>query len=135
MPEIIQNSALLTPYNTDATPRFKRDLGSKSKRNVLVCRGHGDLYKGVIDGDYRTITTIWRTALTPFKNITDSQVVESGGVYWIQDKKIPFGRYRGNPLKRLGKDEELKKTRGVDAPDKKKPASVGERSWLLKMIR
>ena len=60
--------------------------------------------KSVIDGDYHTITTIWRTALKAFENCRDSQVQESGGVYWIQDKAIPFERYLGNPLKRLGKD-------------------------------
>ena len=31
--------------------------------------------------------------------------MEYGGVYWVQDKSIPFQSYRATPLKRLGKDK------------------------------
>ena len=36
--------------------------------------------------------------------MTDEQVVESEGFWWIKDKSVPFSQYLGNPLKRLGKD-------------------------------
>lgn len=58
-----------------------------------------------IDGRYHTFTTIWRTHLIPFPNLNDTQVVEYQGYHWIQDKKIPFKSYHGNPLKRLAKDK------------------------------
>lgn len=58
-----------------------------------------------IDGQYHTFTTIWRTHLTPFPNLKDSQVVKYKDYHWVHDKKIPFESYYGNPLKRLGKDK------------------------------
>ena len=61
--------------------------------------------KAVIDGQYHKFTTIWRTHLVPLPEVTDLQVVESEGRYWIQDLSVPFSSYRGNPLKRLGKDQ------------------------------
>lgn len=57
-----------------------------------------------IDGRYHTLTTEWRTELRPLDSVRDSQVIESEGYYWIQDKSIPFDQYFGNPLKRLDKD-------------------------------
>ncbi len=60
--------------------------------------------KDAIDGKYHTYTSIWRTHLVPKDGVTDSQVAEYDGFWWIQDKSIPFATYRGNPLKRLGKD-------------------------------
>ena len=56
------------------------------------------------DGEYHTFTTEWRTRLIPMPGIRDDQVVEHLGYWWIQDKAVPFERYLGNPLKRLGKD-------------------------------
>lgn len=56
----------------------------------------------VTDGAYHTFTMEWRTALNPIDGITDAQVVESEGYWWIQDKNVPYDRYVGNPLKRLG---------------------------------
>ncbi|MGC4015236.1 MAG: hypothetical protein QM755_12080 [Luteolibacter sp.] len=56
----------------------------------------------MIDGQYHTLTTEWRTGLVPLAGVTDSQVLESGGFYWVQDKAISFNSYYGNPLKRLG---------------------------------
>ncbi len=90
-------------------PEFgkKQDLEKGLYNTFLNHKGESLTFptKSVIDGDYHTITTIWRTALKPFENITDSQVAEFGGFYWVQDKSIPFERYLGNPLKRLGKDK------------------------------
>ena len=57
------------------------------------------------DGKYHTFTTEWRTKLQPMPGITDQQVVEHEGFWWVQDKNIPFEQYAGNPLKRLAKDE------------------------------
>jgi hypothetical protein len=58
--------------------------------------------KDVADGKYHTFTSIWRTHLVPMDEVTDHDVVESGGFWWIQNKSIPFSDYRGNPLKRVG---------------------------------
>ncbi|WP_052572896.1 glycoside hydrolase family 16 protein [Haloferula sp. BvORR071] len=60
--------------------------------------------KPMIDGQYHTLTTEWRTKLVPIDGVTDAQVAEKDGFHWVQDKAIPFNRYLGNPLKRLGKD-------------------------------
>jgi hypothetical protein len=57
-----------------------------------------------IDGKYHTYTTDWRTTLTPI-DLTDEQVVEAEGYWWVKDKAVPFHTYWGNPLKRLGKDK------------------------------
>ena len=59
---------------------------------------------GAADGRYHTYTTEWRTGLVPIKGVKDSQVAKAKGFYWIQDKAVDFGRYFGNPLKRLGRD-------------------------------
>jgi hypothetical protein len=56
------------------------------------------------DGRYHTLTTEWRTRLQPLAGITDAQVVESMGYWWICDATVPFERYLGNPLKRLDRD-------------------------------
>lgn len=60
--------------------------------------------KPMIDGEYHTLTTEWRTKLVPIAGVTDAQVAEKHGFHWVQDRTIPFNRYFGNPLKRLGKD-------------------------------
>jgi hypothetical protein len=57
-----------------------------------------------IDGKYHTYTTDWHTKLVELDGVTDKQVVESEGFWWVQDKSVSFDRYLGNPLKRLGKD-------------------------------
>ncbi len=57
------------------------------------------------DGKYHIFTTEWTTQLKPFPNLTDDQVVEHEGYYWIRDKSIPFDTYLGNPLKKMGPDE------------------------------
>ena len=61
--------------------------------------------RAAIDGKYHTYTTIWRTHLVPLAQVTDKQVTKYANYYWVQDKSIPFASYRGNPLKRLGKDK------------------------------
>ncbi len=58
--------------------------------------------KAAIDGQYHTFTTIWRTELVPIHDISDRQVAEYNGYWWIQDKAVPYEKYRGQPLKRLG---------------------------------
>lgn len=55
-----------------------------------------------IDGRYHTFTTIWRTQQTPLADIRDDQVAKYDGYYWVQDVNIPFEKYRGNPLTKLG---------------------------------
>ena len=70
-------------------------------------RHHPEFFdvRGAADGQYHTYTTEWRTKLEPLAGITDAQVVEHGGYWWVQDKAVPFDRYLGNPLKRLGRDD------------------------------
>lgn len=60
--------------------------------------------KGVVDGQYHTFSSIWRTHLVVLDGVSDNQVVKSGDFWWVQDKSISFSKYRGNPLKRLAKD-------------------------------
>jgi hypothetical protein len=36
--------------------------------------------------------------------VTDAQVLEREGFWWIADKAVPFERYLGNPLKRVGEN-------------------------------
>lgn len=57
-----------------------------------------------IDGRYHTLTTEWRTTLEPLDGVTDGQVAEHKGYRWVCDESVPFERYLGNPLKRLGPD-------------------------------
>lgn len=54
------------------------------------------------DGHYHTFTTEWTTRLQPMDGVTDDQVVQAEGFWWVQDAAIPFARYSGNPLKKLG---------------------------------
>lgn len=56
----------------------------------------------IADGEYHTYTTDWRTELREISDVTDGQVVEFEGYWWVADKAIAFERYLGNPLKRLG---------------------------------
>ncbi len=56
----------------------------------------------MIDGEYHTLTTDWRTELSPLAGVTDAQAIEHGGFYWVRDKAVPFNSYVGNPLKKLG---------------------------------
>lgn len=56
------------------------------------------------DGQYHTYVTEWRTHLKPIDGVTDTQVVEQNGFWWVQDKAVPFEQYLGNPLRRLGQN-------------------------------
>ncbi|MCG6158284.1 glycoside hydrolase family 16 protein [Rubinisphaera margarita] len=56
------------------------------------------------DGQYHVFTTEWTTQLNPLPDLTDRQVVEHEGYWWIRDKSVPFETYLGNPLKKLGPD-------------------------------
>ena len=66
-------------------------------------RHHPELFdvRSAIDGHFHTYTTDWRTRLEELKGVTDSQVVEFRGYWWVKDKSIPFEKYLGNPLKKL----------------------------------
>jgi len=57
------------------------------------------------DGQYHTFTTDWRTHLVPLTDVNDAQVTQAEGFYWINDKSIPFERYYGNPLRRVGPNQ------------------------------
>jgi hypothetical protein len=59
---------------------------------------------GIADGQYHTLTTEWRTDLKPLTGVSDTQVQQADGFWWVADKAIPFEQYLGNPLKRLEKD-------------------------------
>jgi hypothetical protein len=58
----------------------------------------------VMDGKYHTYVMEWRTGLKPLTNVTDTQVIERNGYWWVQDKSISINDYLANPLKRLGKN-------------------------------
>ena len=60
---------------------------------------------GAADGKFHTYVTEWRTHLVPIEGVSDAQVEDAEGYYWLRDKKVPWEKYWGNPLKRLGKDE------------------------------
>lgn len=53
----------------------------------------------VIDGKVHTLVTDWRTTQVPAEGVTDAQVVERGGWWWIKEDKK-----KGDPLRRLGPD-------------------------------
>ncbi|GAA4423169.1 glycoside hydrolase family 16 protein [Bremerella cremea] len=75
--------------------------------NTFLQNRHDNRFFSVaqaVDGEYHTFTTEWRTHLREMPAIRDSQVIESDGFYWVQDKSIPFADYLGNPLKKLGEN-------------------------------
>ena len=59
---------------------------------------------GVLDGKYHTIRMTWTTEMRPVPGVSDAQVEKAHGFWWVQDPKVPFEQYWGNPLKRVGKD-------------------------------
>lgn len=85
---------------------------------------------GAADGGYHTYTTEWRTGLVPIGNVKDSQVAEAKGFYWVQDKAIPYEKYWGAPLKRLGKDDYAVCT-GLSAKHWVDSKYVGENTKLV----
>jgi hypothetical protein len=89
-------------------PEFgKQGEFNKALYNTFLNQKHHtatfDVYP-MIDGEYHTLTTDWRTKRVPIEGVSDSQVAKKAGFYWIQDCSIAFDRYLGNPLTRLGKD-------------------------------
>ena len=58
----------------------------------------------VVDGQYHTMTTIWRTHLVPMPDLKDEQFIKYDGYYWIQDKQVDYESYLGQPFKKLSKD-------------------------------
>lgn len=58
----------------------------------------------ITDGQYHTYVMEWHTGQKPLTNVTDAQVIEHDGCWWVQDKAISINSYLANPLKRLGKD-------------------------------
>jgi hypothetical protein len=89
-------------------PEFGKggDFGKALYNTFLQNRHQSRVFnvEPVIDGQYHTLTTEWRTKLVPIDGVTDAQVAEKDGYHWVQDPAIPFNRYLGNPLKRLAKD-------------------------------
>lgn len=58
----------------------------------------------VADGRYHTYVTEWRTDLRPLAEVTDADVVEHAGFWWVRNRAIAFDKYLGNPLRRLAAD-------------------------------
>ena len=84
----------------------------------------------VVDGTFHTLTTEWRTELAPVENVTDAQVEESAGTWWVKDKALPFSVHLGNPLKRLDKDR-YAAHRGVRATHWIDGKKVGENTHAI----
>jgi hypothetical protein len=74
----------------------------------------------VIDGQFHTLTTDWRTERVPAEDVTDAQTVERDGVWWLKDD-----RKQGNPFRRLDKDKYLM-CRGARALHRIDGKKVGE---------
>ena len=51
----------------------------------------------VVDGKYHRAEMLWRTHRVPIE-IRADQLSEQNGLWWVQDKSVPFESYRGNPL-------------------------------------
>lgn len=79
------------------TPMYNTFLNKQ--HDSRTCDVHG-----AADGRWHTYTTDWHTELVPIEGVTDAQVAEAQGFFWVQDKAIPYKLHWGNPLKRLGKD-------------------------------
>lgn len=87
-------------------PEFGKagDYATPMYNTFLNKQHHTTTFKadGAADGNYHTYTTEWRTGLVPIKGVKDSQVAESEGFYWVQDKAVPYDQYWGAPLKKIG---------------------------------
>ncbi|MCM8525287.1 MAG: hypothetical protein NE327_02145 [Lentisphaeraceae bacterium] len=90
-------------------PEFGKDqkLGEALFNTFLNVNFHSQTIKtpSVLDGKYHTLKMTWTTKLTPVPEAKDSLVIEENGYCWVQSEEIPFEKYRGNPLKKLGKDK------------------------------
>lgn len=86
-------------------PEFGKDGDfSKGLYNTFLQNQHEPLLfdtKSATDGEYHTLITEWRTELQPFSDLTNDQVREQDGFFWICDKNISFNRYYGSPLKKI----------------------------------
>ncbi len=80
-----------------ATPMYNTFLNKMQASETFAVHG-------AADGDWHTYTTDWRTHLVPIDDVTDDQVAEAEGYFWVQDKAVPYDRYWGQPLKRLGEN-------------------------------
>jgi len=74
----------------------------------------------LVDGAFHALTTEWRTELAAVEGVTDAQVVESGGYWWL----------KGDPFKRLDKDR-YAKSRGVKAVHWIDGRKVGENTHAI----
>ncbi|MDY0166738.1 MAG: glycoside hydrolase family 16 protein [Thermoguttaceae bacterium] len=86
-------------------PEFGKDGDFDRAMYNTFCqnRHHAELFPvDSADGQYHTYVTDWRTMLKPLPGVTDRQVTEHDGYWWVQDKSVPFALYLGNPLKGLG---------------------------------
>ncbi|MEZ5302925.1 MAG: hypothetical protein R3F11_20145 [Verrucomicrobiales bacterium] len=90
-------------------PEFgKEGAFDKAMFNTFLNKQHDSQMldvRGAADGGYHTYTTEWRTHLVPIKGVTDAQVAESGGFWWVQDKAVDYASYWAQPLKRIGEDD------------------------------
>ncbi|MGE9268924.1 MAG: glycoside hydrolase family 16 protein [Verrucomicrobiales bacterium] len=60
---------------------------------------------GAADGRYHRYVTEWRTELVPFPEVRDEHVREAEGYHWIASKDIPYEKYFGQPLKKIGPND------------------------------
>lgn len=92
-------------------PEFGKDGSFDKPMYNTFCQNRHDSrtfdVRGAADGQYHTYVTEWRTHLVPIAGVTDDQVIEHDGYFWIRDKAVPFEQYLGNPLKKRGDDDYL----------------------------
>ncbi len=120
MDEFVQGTPLYNPhmkaYGTGANeywseldfPEFGKNGDFEKAMYNSFCQNRHDSKLldagGAADGRYHTFTTDWRTTLEPLSGVKNAQVIEHLGFWWIRDKAVPFDRYLGNPLRRIGPD-------------------------------
>ena len=83
-------------------PEFGKSYEKPMYNTFMNKKKHSTTFDihGSADGKFHTYTTDWRTHLVPIAGVKDSQVEEAEGFHWVRDKKIPYEKYWGNPLKR-----------------------------------
>jgi hypothetical protein len=108
-PHLAHGSRVAMYWSELDFPEYGKAGGFEKAMYNTFCqdRHHPELFdvRGAADGTYHTYTTEWRTKLEPLAGVTDAQVVEHGGYFWVREKSVPFEKYLGNPLKRLGRDQ------------------------------
>lgn len=89
-------------------PEFGKQGGfERPMFNTFLNKQHDSLtyqVHGAADGQWHTWTTDWHTELVPIDGVTDPQVTAAEGFHWVNTKDVPYDRYWGNPLKKLGPD-------------------------------